>query len=190
MRSIHGSCAGLPALGTEAGEEQSVTGDREARGALDIPPRLLHGTVRNSGDGAARVAADMLMVAVHSLEPSLAVAELDTGDEPFAFPMREGAEHRREVGRHTPTTELGEDVLDRPVVPGAAGQHLADGVADVAGSCHGRLAYEIYNLLAKYGSPAHTRGSTRSAATRVGSIRPPMRWSLIELAPNPPARPA
>src|SRR2546423_8743669 len=148
---MRGSCAGVPALGAQAREQKPVPGDREPGRPLDLRPRVLDRAPRDGRDHAARVAPDVLVMAVHGLEASLPVAEFDARDEPLALPEREGAEDGGEVSADVLGAQLREDVLDRPVVPGAAGQHLADGVADVAGSCHGRLAYEIYNLLAKYG---------------------------------------
>jgi hypothetical protein len=108
-----------------------VTGDREPGEPLHRWHRLLDDAPRHAGDGTAALATNVLVVVGGALETRAGRPELDPPQRPVGDQRLDRAIERGEIGGQLACRELVADLLDRPIVPGAAVDQLCDRVADV-----------------------------------------------------------
>jgi hypothetical protein len=108
--------------------------DLIAGAPLNRRQHLADESAGHGGDGAAALAADVLVMLPGDLVSRLAVVELHPLDRSLLLQTGQGAKHRREVRFRAPAVEGGSQLVDRPPVPGALGEQVEDRWPDVAGT--------------------------------------------------------
>jgi hypothetical protein len=102
------------AVGTEPDEDDVMAADRVTRGSLDACGGIVDDAVAHLGDPAARLAADVLMVAVLQLVPRRPIAEVKAVDDSGLLEGADRPEDRRVVGAGHPTSDAVEELAKRP----------------------------------------------------------------------------